>query len=184
MRSCACAVMCACSVVRVCERTARTTPMPRSRRTRHTSLSGTAVSRAAGRESAADAQGADIEDRMRSTATSTPSGPAASSACLACSRVHPQISTIVSMLAAWSPCEVGGEAARTAKSTLTATEVGDATITLTSGEGEDRNIVAKRDCKICQVKTSQVNVHTNLLHEVIKMRPPDTGTRTVIQCAI
>lgn len=114
--------------------------MPRSRRTRHTSLSGTAVSRAAGRESAADAQGADIEDRMRSTATSTPSGPAASSACLACSRVHPQISTIVSMLAAWSPCEVGGEAARTAKSTLTATEVGDATITLTSGEGEDRFI--------------------------------------------
>lgn len=45
------------------------------------------------------------------------------------------------MLAAWSPYEVGGEAARTAKSTLTATEVGDATITLTSGEGdEDRNI--------------------------------------------
>jgi hypothetical protein len=143
MRSCAFAVMCACSVVRVCERTARTTPMPRSRRTRHTSLSGTAVSRAAGRESAADAQGADIEDRMRSTATSTPSGPAASSACLACSRVHPQISTIVSMLAAWSPYEVGGEAARTAKSTLTATEVGDATITLTRGEGED-SILTKR----------------------------------------
>ena len=147
MRSCACAVMCACSVVRVCERTARTTPMPRSRRTRHTSLSGTAVSRAAGRESAADAQGADIEDRMRSTATSTPHGLAASSACLACSRVHPQISTIVSMLAAWSPCEVGGEAARTAKSTLTATEVGDATITLTSGEGEDRFIDVSRSAQ-------------------------------------
>lgn len=176
MRSCAFAVMCACSVVRVCERTARTTPMPRSRRTRHTSLSGTAVSRAAGRESAADAQGADIEDRMRSTATSTPSGPAASSACLACSRVHPQISTIVSMLAAWSPYEVGGEAARTAKSTLTATEVGDATITLTSGEGEDifskrsggRANVAKGRSGLLHTRTEHTSSRTTLL--VIKKR--------------
>jgi hypothetical protein len=176
MRSCAFAVMCACSVVRVCERTARTTPMPRSRRTRHTSLSGTAVSRAAGRESAADAQGADIEDRMRSTATSTPSGPAASSACLACSRVHPQISTIVSMLAAWSPYEVGGEAARTAKSTLTATEVGDATITLTSGEGEDiltkrsggRADVAKSRSGLLHTRTEHTSSRTTLL--VIKKR--------------
>jgi hypothetical protein len=176
MRSCAFAVMCACSVVRVCERTARTTPMPRSRRTRHTSLSGTAVSRAAGRESAADAQGADIEDRMRSTATSTPSGPAASSACLACSRVHPQISTIVSMLAAWSPYEVGGEAARTAKSTLTATEVGDATITLTSGESEDiftkrsggRANVAKGRSGLLHTRTEHTSSRTTLL--VIKKR--------------
>jgi hypothetical protein len=177
MRSCAFAVMCACSVVRVCERTARTTPMPRSRRTRHTSLSGTAVSRAAGRESAADAQGADIEDRMRSTATSTPSGPAASSACLACSRVHPQISTIVSMLAAWSPYEVGGEAARTAKSTLTATEVGDATITLTRGEGEDsiltkrsggRANVAKGRSGLLHTRTEHTSSRTTLL--VIKKR--------------
>lgn len=176
MRSCAFAVMCACSVVRVCERTARTTPMPRSRRTRHTSLSGTAVSRAAGRESAADAQGADIEDRMRSTATSTPSGPAASSACLACSRVHPQISTIVSMLAAWSPYEVGGEAARTAKSTLTATEAGDATITLTSGEGEDiftkrsggRANVAKGRSGLLHTRTEHTSSRTTLL--VIKKR--------------
>ena len=171
MRSCACAVMCACSVVRVCERTARTTPMPRSRRTRHTSLSGTAVSRAAGRESAADAQGADIEDRMRSTATSTPSGPAASSACLACSRVHPQISTIVSMLAAWSPCEVGGEAARTAKSTLTATEVGDATITLTSGEGED-SILTKRSGGRAEVAKGR----SGLLHT----RTEHTSSRTTL----
>jgi len=175
MRSCAFAVMCACSVVRVCERTARTTPMPRSRRTRHTSLSGTAVSRAAGRESAADAQGADIEDRMRSTATSTPSGPAASSACLACSRVHPQISTIVSMLAAWSPYEVGGEAARTAKSTLTATEVGDATITLTSGEGDiltkrsgGRADVAKGRSGLLHTRTEHTSSRTTLL--VIKKR--------------
>jgi hypothetical protein len=48
------------------------------------------------------------------------------------------------MLAAWSPYEVGGEAARTAKSTLTATEVGDATITLTSGEGEDIHEALRR----------------------------------------
>jgi hypothetical protein len=163
--------------------------MPRSRRTRHTSLSGTAVSRAAGRESAADAQGADIEDRMRSTATSTPSGPAASSACLACSRVHPQISTIVSMLAAWSPYEVGGEADRTAKSTLTATEVGDATITLTRGEEDiftkrsrsgGRANVAKGRSGLLHTRTEHTSSRTTLL--VIKKREtsrhPGTLTET------
>lgn len=80
------------------------------------------------------------------------------------------------MLAAWSPYEVGGEAARTAKSTLTATEVGDATITLTSGEGEDiltkrsggRADVAKGRSGLLHTRTEHTSSRTTLL--VIKKR--------------